>query len=209
MLTRPDLAPLAMILAAVVAANRPRVPRLALFAAGLDTGRTPRRGDQRAPVRIAAGVGYGPLSGFYAWDRWRENAAICGWLVELNSPACCWRWPRRSSPAYGSRSACSRSSSRCSACYVFYIVYDTWPFLRFLLPAFRSSSSSPARFSSAASKAAGFAPGRGGVAALRPAADLVRGQSRQMAVFDIQRAERRYPAVGAEVGRRCRRTRSC
>ena len=33
-LTRPNLVPLAIVLAAVVAANRPRLPRLALFAAG-------------------------------------------------------------------------------------------------------------------------------------------------------------------------------
>lgn len=88
------------------------------------------------------------------------------------------------------------------ACYLFYFVFDTWPFLRFLLPAmpllFIPSSEVVVRLLERAPLA-----WRGALifllCTLLPRWYVMK--ARELTVFAIKRAEYRYVAVGEEVGR--------
>ena len=202
-LTRPNLVPLAIVLAGVVVANPPRLARLALFAAGAVPGAVIVGAINAHWYGSPLAAGYGSLEGFYAWDRWRPNLRrYAGWLVELNSPGVLLALL---APLVSRvRFSISMLAFFCLllACYLFYIVYDTWPFLRFLLPAcpllfilagavvVRGVERLPVALRSATVVL---------LCVLLPIWYVVKADA--MTVFDIQRAEQRYPAVGRQVDR--------
>jgi hypothetical protein len=202
-LTRPNLVPLAIVLVAVVAANRPRLPRLALFAAGSIPGCLIVGAINAHLYGSPLASGYGSLRGFYAWERWPENLRrYAGWLIELNSPGLLLAFLAPLVTRARFALAMLAFFLLLLACYLFYLVFDTWPFLRFLLPAFpllfvlasavvvRGVERLPVTLRSAAVIL---------LCVLLPIWYVVKADS--LHVFDIQRAEHRYPAVGEEIGR--------
>jgi len=202
-LTRPNLVPLAIVLVAVVGANRPRLPRLALFAAGSIPGCLIVGALNAHLYDSPLESGYGPVRPLYAWDRWRENLGrYTEWLIELNSPGLLLAFLAPLVTRVRFALAMLAFFILLLVCYLFYIVYDTWPFLRFLLPAFpllfvlasavivRGLERLPVEFRSAAVFL---------LCVLLPIWYVVKADS--ISVFHIQRAEHRYPAVGKEIGR--------
>jgi 4-amino-4-deoxy-L-arabinose transferase-like glycosyltransferase len=156
-LTRPNLVPLAIVPGALllwnVAAKRPArdlaVKRLLLFAAG------------SIPCCIALAYlnhywygspfesGYGPLAGtFYRWEHFRPNLTrYARWLVDSQSPVVLlaiaapllWTSRRFTNGESRTRSIvwmCAGFAVVVYLCYAFYLPFDAWWFLRFLLPAF-------------------------------------------------------------------------
>jgi hypothetical protein len=204
-LTRPNLAPLAIVLGMLVAARRPRPSRLALFAAG------------SLPACLTIGAinahlygsplasGYGPPLGYlYVWDRWRPNLRnYLGWLVDLNTPGLLLAF---AAPLvveqWRTAIAMLAFFLILLASYLFYFIFDTWPFLRFLLPGIPllfilasgvfvralerlpASSRSPAVFL---------------LCVLLPIWYVV--ESDGLTVFTIGRAEHRYSVIGKAIGR--------
>jgi len=202
-LTRPNLVPLAIVLVAVVGANRPRLPRLALFAAGSIPGCLIVGALNAHLYDSPLESGYGPFRPLYAWDRWRENLGrYTEWLIELNSPGLLLAFLAPLVTRVRFALAMLAFFILLLVCYLFYIVYDTWPFLRFLLPAFpllfvlasavivRGLERLPVELRSAAVFL---------LCVLLPIWYVVKADS--ISVFHIQRAEHRYPAVGKEIGR--------
>jgi oligosaccharyl transferase STT3 subunit len=202
-LTRPNLVPLAIVLAAVVAANRPRLPRLALFAAGAIPGCLIVAAINVHLYGSSLASGYGPLEAFYAWDRWPANLRrYAGWTIELNSPGLLLAFLAPLVTRVRLALAMLAFFVLLLLSYLFYLVFDTWPFLRFLLPAF------PLLFvlaSAVVVRGLERLPG-----ALRSTAVFLLcillpiwyvAKARSLTVFDAQRAEHRYPAIGEEIGR--------
>jgi len=202
-LTRPNLVPLAIVLAAVVAANRPRLPRLALFAAGSIPGCVSVGAINAHLYGSPLAAGYGPLDPMYAWDHWPANLRrYAGWLIELNSPILLLAFVAPLVTRARFALTMLAFFLLLLACYLFFLVFDQWPFLRFLLPAF------PLLFVLASAvvvrglERVPFALGTAAVlllCVLLPSWYVRKADS--LTVFDIERAEHRYPAVGGEIDR--------
>jgi hypothetical protein len=202
-LTRPNLVPLAIVLVAVVAATRPRLPRLALFAAGSIPGCLIVGAINAHLYGSPLESGYGSLRAAYAWERWPENLRrYAGWLVELNSPVLLLALLAPLVTRVRFALGMLAFFLLLVVCYVFFLVFDTWPFLRFLLPAFpllfvlasavvvRGLERLPVTLRSAAVFL---------LCVLLPMWYVTKAD--RLGVFAIQRAEHRYPAVGEEIGR--------
>jgi hypothetical protein len=140
LLTRPNLFPLAGVVAAYLAAARPR-PRwrpALLFVLGTVPGCV-------AIAAMNAGLygsplvsGYGSLSDNFALDRLGANLArYPRWLLESQTPFVCLAiaapWVLRR----GARAGwlLLAFSAALLGCYILYLPFDSWLFLRFLLPA--------------------------------------------------------------------------
>ena len=210
-LTRPNLVPLAIVLAAVVAANRPRLPRLALFAAGSVPGCLLVGAINAHLYGSPLASGYGSLRAFYAWDRWLENLRrYTAWLVELNSPGVLL--------ALVAPLVTRVRFALAMLAFFFLLLVSYLFYLRVrhvaVSPVSAAGVSAPLRprerrLRARARMAADRAPERGGVSPVRPAADLVRGQSGQPE--HVRHPARRASISGRRRARsagRCRRTRS-
>jgi hypothetical protein len=202
-LTRPNLVPLAIVLAAVVAAHKPRLRRLALFAAGSIPGCLLVAAINAHLYGSPLASGYGAPEAFYAWDRWPANLRrYAGWMIELNSPGFLLAFLAPLVARVRHALVMFAFFFVLLACYVFYLAFDTWPFLRFLLPAF------PLLFVLASAFV---------LHVLQRLPDALRstavfllcillpmwyvGKAWSLTVFDTQRAEHRYPIIGEEIGR--------
>ena len=205
LLTRPNLLPLAALLVAVAAATAPRPRRAMLLVAGLVPGcvavaalNAHWYGD---PLRF----GYGPLDAFYAWNHFLPNLRRhWTWMIELDASvillATAAPWVVREKTTVA---AILAFFAALIGCYAFYLVYDEWPFFRFLLPGLplmialaaavivRGMSQLPLSLRGAAVfLLCTLVPIEGVLTADRHTA------------FDIQRAEHRYVAVGQAIGAR-------
>jgi hypothetical protein len=159
--TRPNLAPLAVVTCIVplwdLTTSHPArvaaMKRLALFAAG-----------PLGAVILVAIVndywygsavesGYGPLAGtFFQWQHlWPNLTGYTTWLVETQTPlvllaavapVLLWRTHRDGRAPLGLDRrwamliACTAFALAVGLCYVFYLPFGAWWFLRLLLPAF-------------------------------------------------------------------------
>jgi hypothetical protein len=202
-LTRPNLVPLAVVLVAVVAAARPRSRRLTLFAAGSVPGCLIVAAIDAHLYGSFLASGYGPFHYLYAWGRWRENLRrYSGWLIELNSPGLLLVLLAPFVTRERFALAMIVFFIILLSCYLFYFVFDTWPFLRFLLPAipllFVLASAvvvrGVERLPLTVRTAAVFS-----LCVLLPIWYVAKADT--LTVFDIQRAEHRYLAVGEQIGR--------
>jgi hypothetical protein len=203
-LTRPNLVPLAIVLVVVVAAaNRPRLPRLALFAAGSIPGCLIVGAINAHLYGSPLESGYGPLWAAYDWERWPENLRrYGGWLIQLNSAGILIAFLAPFVTRVRFALAMLAFFLLLLVSYLFYIVFDTWGFLRFLLPAFpllfvlasavvvRGLETLPVTFRGVAVFL---------LCVLLPIWYIVKAN--RLTVFDLQRAEHRYRAVGEQVGR--------
>lgn len=201
-LTRPNLVPLAMVLGCVVAVQTPRLRRVALFSVGM------------IPGCLAVGAlnafwygnpflsGYGALSNLYLGSRAIPNLhQYAAWLIELHTGAILLA---TAGPfvarAKGTAAAMVAFFVFLLGCYLFYFVYDTWPFLRFLLPGIPlllvlASTSMVALFERLPLRI------RGTMVFLTCtlAAMTYVLTADRLHVFNIQTAEHRYVAVGEYV----------
>lgn len=201
-LTRPNLAPLALVLLPVIASSRPRRTRVLLFTATAAAGCAVVGAFNAALYGSPFTSGYGPLDQFFDRDHLMPNLAhYTRWMIQLHTPLLLlaviaplarlnrivlWMW------------------IFCFALglsYAFYLVFDQWPFARFLLP------SLPLLFVLVA------------IALLRAIAALpvaVRGAltlavcvylatsyaivGARLGIFTVGRAEQRYATVGRHLG---------
>lgn len=203
LLTRPNLVPLAALLIPVAAATAPRRRRAMLLAAGLIPGcvavavlNTHLYGD---PLRF----GYGPLDAFYAWNHFLPNLRRhWTWMLELDASVILFAtaapWVVRDKSTAAVMLA---FFAALIGCYAFYLVYDDWPFFRFLLPGL------PLMIALAAAVivriVSRLPPSWRGAAVfllctLLPIEGVLTAD--RHTVFDIQRAEHRYVAVGEAIG---------
>ncbi len=220
-LTRPNLVPLALVPAAVLAweacspaHRRVGLQRLLLFAAGSIPGALTVAALNAFWYGSPTASGYGSLAGtFYRLEHLTANLARYpswllssqGVLIVAAAAAPFLLWPHASRAADGRQRI--RILSTTSAvvvvflCYVFYLPFDVWWFLRFLLPAF------PALFALVAAglvyAAARLAPAyRASAAAALIAAMTAHGVGFGHS-HDAYRSgsEWRYAAAGAHVNR--------
>lgn len=135
-LTRPNLAPVVVVLAALIAMERPRLVRTALFAAGVVPGCALVGGLNAYLYGSPFSSGYGSVDTLFAWSNLGPNLRnYTGWLVELNSPAILLALAAPfATHAKRSRLMLAFAGGLLLS-YVFYVVYDNWTYLRFLLPA--------------------------------------------------------------------------
>jgi hypothetical protein len=202
-LTRPNLAPIGVLVALLTAATPPHLLRTMLFACALVP----------ACLLIAAlnttwyagplRSGYGSLSNLYSWTYAGPNLQrYAGWLLDLHSPVVC---AGLVAPFLVRIKKIAWMVAFCVAMllsYVFYYAFDNWTFLRFLLPAL------PFVFILAAAtivRALGALPSalRGACFLLVCAliAGLYQRTAERLSVFSTHEAERRYVLVGEYAGR--------
>ena len=204
-LTRPNLVPLSIVVAAAVALygdSGQRLRRVVLFAAAMLPGcllvAWLNNRLHGSPLRS----GYGPLEALYAWDRfWPNLVRYTKWLVQLHTPAILIGLAAPFVVRVKGAALMIAFTIALLCAYLFYFVFDSWPFTRFLLPAL------PLLFilgSSVALWLIGRAPVayRGAlvflICLLLPCWYLI--QAHSLGAFAIQRAEHRYDAVGQAVG---------
>jgi hypothetical protein len=201
--TRPNLVPLALVIAAVVALSRPRLRRVALFAACVVPGGVAVAAFNTVLFGSPLSSGYGSATALYAWDHWKPNLQrYAGWLIDFESPlvllalaaplvtASPWLYPMLAFCAI------------VLASYLFYIVFEYWPFLRFMLPALPLLwilaggviVGGAERMPRAARAAAVFV-----LCVLMPLWFIARAN--RVSIFGIHIGERRYRSVGEYVGR--------
>ena len=135
-LTRPNLAPLAPIVAASVALSAPRLRRLAAFAAPVAAGCLLVATFNAALYGSPVLSGYGPLGALFSWANGGPNIrAYARWMNDLYSPAILlalaapWLYRR------GVVWLMLAFAAGVALSYLFYVPFGDWPFARFLLPA--------------------------------------------------------------------------
>src|SRR5260221_4691369 len=141
LLTRPNLLPVAAVLAAWIALRRPRVERMIMFVAGLVPGCVAVAAFNGVLYGSPLASGYGPVDALFRWGYLSANLIrYSSWLVELHSPAILLALL---APWFLAADAARRRlsvfllivSATIALCYLFYVPFDHWPFVRFLLPA--------------------------------------------------------------------------
>ena len=202
-LTRPNLVPLALVLAAVAAGQAPRGRRAMLFAAGALPGCVAVAALNTIWYGGPLKSGYGTLEAFYAWDHAIPNLRhYAAWLMEMQSGVILLALAAPLvARAKATAAAMLAFFAALLGCYLFYLVYDTWPFLRFLLPGIPlllilASTVIVWLFSRLPLASRGALMF---LACALPAIGYLQTADR-LHVFDIHRAEHRYVAVGEYIG---------
>jgi hypothetical protein len=213
--TRPNLVPLALVLAGAVILGRPRVARAVWFAVGLVPGCLAVAAFNQYFYGTPLSSGYGPLATLFEWSRVSANLhRYPVWLVELHTPVILLAL---AAPFAGRReldAPFTRPDSRAVAalmlafsavlllCYVFWVPYDNWPFLRFLLPAIPLLLISSTAVAVALIQRAPLPYRTAGffvIGILLGCWCLVKAQS--LGVFATADIEHRYVAVGEHISR--------
>lgn len=147
-LTRPNLTPLAGVLLLVALRGRPRVTRGVWFVLGTLPGVVAVAAINRHLYGTAAMSGYGSLSELFEWNNLVPNLQRYPvWLVQLHTPAILLAL---AAPFVGRREPDAERAIpdprgvalwmiafgvALLLSYLFYGVFEDWPYLRFLLPA--------------------------------------------------------------------------
>jgi hypothetical protein len=139
LLTRPNLFPLAVPLLVFLAVSspKPRWHNVVAFATGVVPGCLAIAAINAVLYGSPLDSGYGSLSSIFALDGLAANLAhYPRWLLESQTPFVCLAV---AAPAVLRPRALPwlflAMSATQFACYAFYMPFDTWLFLRFLLPA--------------------------------------------------------------------------
>jgi dolichyl-phosphate-mannose-protein mannosyltransferase len=201
-LTRPNLAPLALVLIPVIVASPPRWTRLGLFAGAGAAGCAAIGVFNAVLYGSPLTSGYGPLDQFFDREHLGPNLTrYTRWMFELHTPvlllAALAPLARRSRVVLWMWVFCLAVGLS----YAFYLVFDNWPFARFLLP------SLPLLFvlvSIVLLRAIGALPSAlRGAALLSVCASLVGWYvtvADRHGIFAVQRAEQRYATIGRTLG---------
>jgi hypothetical protein len=149
LLIRPNLLPLALVVAILIALRKPTFARLALFVVPVAAVCFGIAALNRHLYGAQTVSGYGALETMFAWHWLTTNVwRYSGWLVDLHTPFVLFGIPTLPLMLYDQlRSSALLAHVRngvvyvlfvfivvLTLCYLFYIPFDTWPFLRFLLP---------------------------------------------------------------------------
>jgi hypothetical protein len=149
LLTRPNLLPLALWVGMVVVWKSSRISRGLLFVAGLLPGCLAIALVNRFLYGSPLASGYGSLDTLFQWARLGANLRRYPlWLLQLHSAfiffalAAPFTTAKKADAAVKDRGVIDPVVAWlllgfCGVlliCYLFYIPYDTWPFVRFLLP---------------------------------------------------------------------------
>ena len=198
-ITRPNLAPLAAVLALVVAVQDRGVRRGLAFVAGTLPGCLAVAAFNAFWYGSPLTSGYGELGDLYLASRAIPNLRnYWSWLIELETGvillAAAAPLVARDRRAAGAMLLFFMSLL---GCYLFYFVYDTWPFLRFLLPGIPlllvlASAVIVAIFGRLPLRLRGTMVFL--ICILAPVTYLL--TANRLHVFDIQRSEQRYVSVG-------------
>jgi len=203
LLVRPNLVPLAALLIAVAAIAAPRRRRAMLLAAGLIPGCVAVAALNAYWYGDPLRSGYGPLDAYYAWNHFFPNLRRhWTWMIELDASvillavAAPWVVREKTTAA-----AILTFFAALVGCYAFYLVYDDWPFFRFLLPGL------PPMIALAAAVCVRIVSRlplalRGAAVFMLCTLLSIEGvlTADRHTVFDIQSAEHRYVAVGEAIG---------
>ena len=148
-LTRPNLAPLALVLAIAVMMRHPRrIERGAWFALGVIPGCLAVAAINRMLYGSPLTSGYGSLGGLFAWSQlWTNARRYPVWLLQSHSPivflALVAPLVTRTEPEASATTAETRGCGALMLAfagalflsYLFYLPFDSWTYVRFLLPA--------------------------------------------------------------------------
>lgn len=147
-LIRPNLVPLAVVVGAAAILSRPRLSRGACFALGLAPGCLAVAAINQWFYGTPLSSGYGALDTLFKWNRlgpnlrhypvWLVQLHTLGILLALLAPAVIRREPDARPANINARAVAGLMllfSAALLICYLFWIPFDGWPFLRFLLPA--------------------------------------------------------------------------
>jgi hypothetical protein len=135
-LTRPNIVVLAAVLTLVVAGSRPRVRRVLLFTAPVVAACVAIALFNRVLYGSPLESGYGPLGYLFQTDRITRNLQrYFTWLVDLHTPVILLALAAPVVHPTRRGAWMLIFSAILLACYLPYFAFDTWPFLRFLLPA--------------------------------------------------------------------------
>ena len=199
LLTRPNLVPLSLVLTAVSALQAPQLKRAASFVLGMLPGCVAVAALNAHWYGSPLRSGYGTLDLFYAWDHAVPNLRhYWAWMIELDATvvllAIAAPFVLRAKAAAAAMLA---FFGALVGCYLFYLVYDTWPFFRFLLPglplvlvlAAAATVWLVSRLPLVCRGAAIFL-----LCTLFPIAAVQ--TAARLTVFTVQRSEQRYVAVG-------------
>jgi hypothetical protein len=223
-LTRPNLAPLAIVPFAVIASfrsttdpafSRRGLVRAAVFVAGMAPGALAVAWLNNYWYGSPTESGYGPLNDFFALEYWSVNLGHwASWLTETQTPLVAvalgapWlaaQSTARPSSAFAARTVASMGLlfiGGIAALYLFYFPFDEWTYLRFLLPAYGALFACAV---AAVAAAARRLPPTAGRLVTLLFVGLVTyqavGVSRARDVVEW-RVDRRFPAVGSYVKRR-------
>ncbi|HEY2906584.1 MAG TPA: glycosyltransferase family 39 protein [Vicinamibacterales bacterium] len=135
-LTRPNLVPLAVVIAGLVALERPRLFRVTAFSIGMLPSCFIIAALNAHLYGSPLSSGYGSLQSLYTWSNFVPNVRnYTAWFFDLHSPvallALAAPWIVHSRRAW--LMLAFSAGVLCS--YLFYFVFDRWTFLRLLLPA--------------------------------------------------------------------------
>ena len=202
-LTRPNLAPLAIVALAAIALQPPRARRAALFLGSAAAGCALVAAFNWSLYGSPTLSGYGPLGVLFVRDHlWPNLQRYPRWMLALHTPVLLLALVA----AVSKRTWIVRLTlvfcAGVAASYAFYLVYDDWPFARFLLPSLPLLVvlvgivlvQGVARLPAAWRGAALFA------VCVVLVSEYVTTATR-LGVFAIHDAERRYATVGEYLGR--------
>jgi hypothetical protein len=202
-LTRPNLVPLAIVVTVLIALQAPRVRRLTLFAAASVPGCLIVAVLNRRFFGSPLSSGYGTFAQLYAWEHWQANVRnYGGWLLQLNSPFVLLTLLAPLAARVRYYALMLAFVAMLCLCYLWYIPFPTWPFLRFLLPALpfllilssavvvRAVDRLPIAFRSAVAFT---------LCTLLPIQYVI--TSNQLTIFSAHRSEHRYVTIGRHLGR--------
>jgi hypothetical protein len=202
-LTRPNLVPLAIVVAVLIALQAPRIRRLTLFAAASFPSCLIVAVLNRRFFGSPLSSGYGTFAQLYAWENWKTNVRnYGGWLLQLNSPFVLLAFLAPMVARVRYYALMLAFVVMVCACYLWYLPFSTWPFLRFLLPALpfllilssavvvRAVDRLPLKLRSAVVFM---------LCTLLPIQYVI--TSNQLTIFSTHRSERRYVTIGRYLGR--------
>jgi hypothetical protein len=150
LLTRPNLAPLALVVGLLVIRSAPRVPRIFLFGVGLIPGCLAIALINQTLFGSPLTSGYGSLDTIFEWNRLGANLRRYPlWLLQVQSV---FVYLALAAPLRRFRSPDARATDSgvrdvtvawlllafcgvLALSYLFYVPFEDWRFLRFLLPA--------------------------------------------------------------------------
>jgi hypothetical protein len=203
LLTRPNLVPLAIVIAAVVASQAPRQRRITLFAAGSIPGGLAVAAVNAWRYGSPLAAGFGSFEMLYGWRHWKANLQTYGgWLTELHTPFIFVAFLAPLVARVRHVAAMLAFFLVLCLCYLWYTPFSTWPFVRFLLPAI------PLLFilsSAVAVRAVNRLPLTLRAATVFLVCSLMAVwyviTLHDLTQFATQRADRRYVAIGKHLGR--------
>lgn len=217
--TRPNLAPLALVVAALAAGwplrswRRPRVMRVVLVGVGLIPVLGPLMASNLWLYGSASATGYGGLDQYFSWSNIGQNVSDYFWRIVTGETPALWltavtilmlAWRRRAGGPLESGRGLRASAlvagsvgALMLAVYLPYGIFPDWAYLRFLLPALATAFVFVGALTAEAAER--IAPSLRGLALVVGMALVCTGHvlvAQRVQVFNLRFHESRYRSVG-------------